>query len=383
MENGEKQEIYLPQFVADILTHHGGLVENGEQGLLEFVLPPAMAATLKIAEHGRLNFTYADIAGEAIDASYDSDLFTNIAHFFQEKGKWATATFPPYEPGTEKIVKTLRERLSLTNAVVSVGNIESGDIFYLLVYFKYAAFSDERQEGIVGVLLQEKSLSTAEIQGNGQEILEKLSQGEVIPPCTGDDMGRDISIACKVAEGMVQQRTEDLVKSLERRLNRDVKRVCEYYETLKQEARKSLEKKAIAESKRGSLTENLEQQIGDKLHAIGSEQEWKIRDLISQYALQVEIQPLAAVRIKTSSLIFHMAIKRRLSTRKFALSYNPLLHQLDRLPCEACFCPDGNSYYVCDEQLHIVCSNCLARCPHCQKQFCRACHPSGCSKCGK
>lgn len=160
-----------------------------------------------------------------------------------------------------------------------------------------------------------------------------------------------------------------------KRLNRDIKRVFEYYETIKIETQKVMEKRALT-------GEHPSEKQGEKVNAIETEKRWKIQDLISKYALNIRVEPVAAILIETQSPVFWLEIKRRLSSRLFPLTYNPLLRKLDPLPCESCFYPRGG-YFICDEKLHITCSACFKKCPQCGKPFCSACHKHGCPRCSK
>jgi hypothetical protein len=118
------------------------------------------------------------------------------------------------------------------------------------------------------------------------------------------------------------------------------------------------------------------------LDAVEGEKRWKIQDLVSKYALNVRIEPVCIIDIETESLLFWLEIKRRLSSRAFPLTYNPLLKKVDSLPCEGCFYPRG-TYYICDEKLHILCATCFRKCPDCGRQYCSVCHPKGCPRCSK
>ncbi len=84
----------------------------------------------------------------------------------------------------------------------------------------------------------------------------------------------------------------------------------------------------------------------------------------------------AVYNILSASLLdsIHFSIiKRRLASRQFPVTYNPLTRHLDPLPCESCFHPKG-AFYICDDRLHIVCAGCFRTCPDCSKQYCHACN---------
>jgi hypothetical protein len=118
------------------------------------------------------------------------------------------------------------------------------------------------------------------------------------------------------------------------------------------------------------------------MEAIEAEKNWKVQDLVSKYALTVRLEPLCGLILETQAPIFWIEIKRRLSSRAFPLGYNPILKRLDPLPCEACFNPRGGTF-VCDDQLHLLCSHCFKKCPECGRPYCSVCSKGGCPRCGK
>lgn len=80
-------------------------------------------------------------------------------------------------------------------------------------------------------------------------------------------------------------------------------------------------------------------------------------------------------------LFFWAEIRRCLSSRLFSLTYNPMFKNTDLLPSSVCFYLRGG-YYICDEKLHIICSNCLKTCIRCGKSYCSICQISGFLRCG-
>jgi len=74
-------------------------------------------------------------------------------------------------------------------------------------------------------------------------------------------------------------------------------------------------------------------------------------------------------------------VRRRKGERTIALDWNPLARRLEPPVCEATFGLE-RPRLVCDDALHLVVPAGLAPCTGCGRPFCRACHPSGCPKCG-
>ena len=248
---------------------------------------------------------------------------------------------------------------------------EEKPISYLLGYSKYCARSDDRQEGIVGCLINELNLA---VQKTTSEILDFIGieaedpRGQV----KQENSERILKAIWRAQLKIVREALADFLISMERRMNRDIRRVHDYYQTLIYEQHQAMAKKAAAQ-------EDYERAEG-KMSAIERELKGKIQDLVGKFSVDVQLEPISFIRIETISPIFWLSVKRRKEARQFPLTYNPVVRSLDPLPCEACFYP-RKGYFVCDDRLHILCRECFAPCARCDKMFCRACHPKGCPKC--
>ena len=408
----------LPEVIADILTHNDSIVEHNEDGTLEVIAPAYVSNILNIPEFARLCFSYDETSDESINASYESDFFISTAKLVASKGKLSIARDNSSIPNVEKLSKTISEKITFYNATFRLDKTEPKNVSYLLCYFKYVALSDERQEGVMSILINEQNLSTVSFQHDIKELNEVTEELKDIERYELKKVFQSAYTACAC---MARENLKDFINSLERRLNRDIKRVYEYYETLKDETKKAIKKKALtsksdnllkeiqdnnynepnnmqtAEKMEQSLAERdklIEKQILDrtikgdgmdkllnKLDAIETERKWKVQDLIAKYALNIQIEPVSAIRIETQSILSWINIKRRLSSRLFPVYFNPIIRQIDALPCESCFRPQ-KPYYICDNKLHIICTNCFVVCNNCKKQYCKACYDM-CPKCRK
>lgn len=366
----------LQEVIAGILTYSGAVVEKRAGGEMEVVVPPEVSQALRIPEYATLAFTFDGAQSDAVYASYDSDLFASIKNLLGNKGAVAFASVEHYIPKMEKAAAQIVGRSFFENATFRPDFTETSDITYLLVFFRYTALSDEKHEGIVPVLMNCMNRSVTPIHEDASGVLEALKDN-IEPNTGGSILAEMVRPAYAAASGTVRERMEDFIKASERRLNRDVKRVYEYYETLKGEAKRTIERKTAAEGGADGA-----ERLAGKMEAIEGERKWKIHDLISKYALNIRIEPVSLIVIETGGAIFWINIKRRLSSRRFPVTYNPITRHFDPLPCESCFHPNGG-YHVCDDKLHIVCSRCMKPCLHCGKEYCRACHKDRCPRCGK
>lgn len=372
----------LSDTIADVLSYHGAVVDKTSEEYLDVVFPSDLAPVLGVPEYARLSFSYGGICEQAIPASYDSEFFVALEKLFAGKGKFAMARFEPPLPKIEKTARLVEERITLNNAVFRMDRTETVAISYLLVCLKYTALSDEKHEGIVPVLANGMNLSTIPFENGIADLMDNLqepvasgdSTEERSPLEPGSDRMAGVFRSALIAgSAMVKERQQEFMKSLERRLNRDAKRITDYYQALKGEIERKMER-------RRSEVEIQTNKLLDKLNAVETERKWKIQDLIAKYGLNIQIEPIAAIAIKTQALVFWITIKRRLASRNFPVTYNTIAGGFDPLPCESCFYP-REGHYLCDDKLHIICGVCFAACPCCGKQYCRTCHKNACPKC--
>lgn len=368
----------LPELVADLLEARGAAVEQAAEGGLGVIAPPELAQLLGVPEYCRLSFAGEAEGGEAIHASYDSDYFRSLERLLPLAGWRGNVKFERPAVRPERIAETLAERLPLVNATARLERMEVRPLCYFLIYFRYAALSDDRQEGMFSLLVNGLNASISLLE----DPLENMSPwfvplGEPVEETTAAELIKILGWANRAAAGVVQERLSGFIQSAERRLNRDVKRVYEYYEDLKAEIERRIARKLTpgegrAESPGDAAAEEMAA-LSKKREAVTAECQWKIQDLSYKYALTIQNNPLCVLRIQTTAPVFFLKIKRRLSSRIFPASYNPLLKQLDPLPCESCCHPSG-AYHICDDQLHIICDRCNAATSRSGKGLCPLCN---------
>ncbi len=116
---------------------------------------------------------------------------------------------------------------------------------------------------------------------NDERELEKIERCEI---------KKVFQSAYSACSCMVKEKLKYFINSLERRLNRDIRRVYEYYATLKDESTNAIKKKALAGSDDSidkliedrNLKCNGVDKLFNKLDAIEAEQKWKVNDLVAK-----------------------------------------------------------------------------------------------------
>ncbi|MEK6557627.1 MAG: hypothetical protein AABZ14_04935 [Candidatus Margulisiibacteriota bacterium] len=248
-----------------------------------------------------------------------------------------------------KLSKALPSSIRFSNATFKDDEIRIETVHYAVVSFNYTAFSDDKIEGIITVLVNSLNGSVTRISKDQLTLCGQLSD---VSDVNGYDhltkSGRDaIPIAIQAVQPMIKEDLCSFIASAQRRLNRDIARICEYYTMLSQEVKNKI----------NADTGGVEQGQA-RLKAIDVEQTWKITDMRAKYALNVETMLLNIIVIETKSVVHWLTIKRRMATRRYPLVYNPILRHYDPLTCSSCY-KTGGTVFVCDEKLHLVCGECF------------------------
>jgi hypothetical protein len=373
----------LKSFLTYLLTRHGALVETTSDSTLDVLLPPELAQGLGVGELERFVIPEGALA-QAVPAAplataapaarlvtYQSELLEGLGRLCIGPGTVSAAALAePLPMKTLDVEHDIARALALQNAVLRAHRQEPATVSYLLCHFRYAALSDERHEGMVALAVNEHTMQA--VTGLA-ELVPDLSLSPALPLAVQHtDVACVYTRACQAAQSCIQDGLVDFVKSMNRRLNRDVQRVTEYYGAMAQEITARLHKKRLA------TDEQAREQ--SRLRATESELERKIHDLEAKYALTVRVELVGALRLFVPVVLVSLTVMRRKWTVPLTVAWNPLLRELERVTCVGCFRP-SKAIFICDEQRHTVCPICFAACPTCQHPCCRACVPHGCRRC--
>jgi hypothetical protein len=364
-------------FAALLLEHEGALVEPLEPQGLEAMLPDNLKRTIGAPEFLRLGFA-AELPAGAERASLESDWLEKFERLLDERGrrlKFAASAAAPPLGHVERIVE---RNVVLQNAVYRLSRVEQAWTRYLIFIFRYTAISDEKREGIIrfGINLINGSaidpmvdqlLATA-MDENATETVTKPAVSQLPADWTAERLKKAITRAAPVR---VRAQLSQFINGMQRRLDRDLERLHEYFGGLREESWRKLKRQ-----KGDAARERL------RIEAAEREYQSKVADLKQKYDLRVNVEPVQTLELISQVQRVTLAIKRRKGERKLALDWNPIARQLDPPPCEWSLVADG-SRVICDDQLHIVSPAGYAPCPQCCKEYCRVCSPRRCPKCGR
>jgi len=140
----------------------------------------------------------------------------------------------------------------------------------------------------------------------------------------------------------------EFVRRVEQRLERDRKRLQDYYRALSREA---------DGSKRRSAAPSSPDEIAAKKRAVDVELRRKLAELNENYALRAVIRAVVLARVRLPVLIVPIAIQRKQAFRDYRLYWNSLVRKFEPLSCSRCRRPTFSATFT-NETVDLFCSTC-------------------------
>ena len=377
----------LRDFVADFMESESAAVAPVEPDGLDVLAPGPVRAALGLPELARLGFG-PQLPFGAVPVGLEGDWLDRFASLLGERGRLAQRECvvgdPARPPGDAQ--RLIDRAMPLANAVWRLHGANPAWTHCLLLAFRFVAVSDERREGLIWIGFN---------QGTGavldDEIVNRLRallacDGDWRAPDPGDrhaageswDGARLAARAGPLAEHVVRRDLEPFLRAMRRRLDRDCTRVHEYHDDLRRAAlarlaapRSALSDKAEADKRREAL----------RVAAIEREYAAKLEDLRHNYALRVSVEWVQGLVLVAPVVRHQVLIKRRKGERILALDWHAAVRMMETPACDFGLGIE-RTRVVCDDRLHLTEPAGQAPCPSCRKDWCRACSPDGCPRCG-
>ena len=355
--------------VAEVLELSGAVVEKNCE-YLEALVPDEAAKILHTPEVVKLYFNPERPQRDGELVSFQSDFVDRLFALMNGTGCYAHLSLQDlYLKQSTK--NAAEQRFAALNGLGRALDAVERRLSYLLFNFKYTAVSDEKKEGLVTAVINEHTLAEVSEMAAYLEwaaAAEKSYHADLpAQPFAGV-----YQAACRSVEAVIRRELADFSKSLNRRLQRDVARLIDYYENLIIEIRRKITRRNLE----GKEREDEESRI----RATETELQRKIVDQREKYALKIGVEPINLLRIFMPVMAVNFEVRFRKAAREIPLVWNPLTKDFEARNCQGC-ATGLYHFYVCEENLHIVCADCF-KCAGCGKNICRACHSKQCPKCG-
>ena len=348
-------------FASDALALGGALVERDARGVLA-LLPMDLAGDLGMPEELRLVGSGGVVGPGAVAVDFGSPLLERLVELAQARAVAATARFEG-EPPRPAHARSLAERFVVRNGVHEVVEITTGKTAYACVWIRWTAESDDRDEGLVRVVLSERDGSEPDplLCASMDPMAATSLAACALPPASAESADRLARKIVTRARALVRSTVARSVQAAERRYLRDHDRVARYFEDLACEARTAARRRKV-----DSVA------LSAKLEHFAAERDAKLAELAQRFSVRVTCQPAACLRVEAAAVLVRVRIRRRKAERELLLCLPAGAPSLDRPACEGCGAGTA-APAVCDEQVHLLCPQCAPSaqgriaCPACRK----------------
>ncbi|MGM0454326.1 MAG: hypothetical protein ACQERN_14300 [Thermodesulfobacteriota bacterium] len=337
------------EFARRFLQYHDAAVEN-DNAAIEALVPEPLRTLLDVPEHIRISED-----GENAEDRDNHYTVTYGAPVLERMIGQTLDTIPITGCRLEfdyikngGFDRLLEDQLTFYGAAAAIETVAEVTAEYILVSCRYTAQSDEQKEG----------LSTMVFNANTGGLVPAMaepfdtSRFRTVFTRPDTDIKRKILPLAEpieqTARGLLEDRLASFRANMNRRFQRDIANLEEYYSSLEAEMKKSLEKPGLSESARSDRQA--------KIDAIPDELASKKEDLLKKYSIRVRLQPAAAIHIRTPAKKVACRLSIGKQHRQFFLTYNPATRAIDPPPCTICRRPISHIHF--NGRLDAVCYGC-------------------------
>lgn len=327
----------LRGFATELLEHNGALLEwppHAETGLA--ILPDAAAAILECPPT------------TAIAASGDAGLAVNLTSPFLEH---AEKLFPLQASSLALKIDSLYLKKSamdepvarafaFPNARVKVVAALADRVEYQYWHFAALIESDERWEDVVAVVLNGRTQSPVDLP-------DPLTNYDA-HPAPLDNAPCNIAAAARAAGHTITRKAAPFVRQLEARMDRDLKRLRDYYHALLTDASPARSRDANPDL----------EDLKARKTAVNLELQRKTAELRQRYMLRPSLRLIALVRLEMPALAVTLNVQRRDGQQTIVVYWNALTKTLEPLACQTCGAAIYSIHFTADFSIH--CATCAA-----------------------
>jgi len=312
----------LRRFTEDLLVRRGALVDwpassNGDGGVA--VVPEDVAEVLGCGEDVSL---CSRPDGEGLAVNLATDFLERVVPLVEAEPNTCPVRIESLYLKQSDMARPVADSFTWHNAKVDVRVSQPTRVEYHTWFFHAALSSEDRWEDVVALTLN--SQSGAEIQipdpldWGGAETGGLSSEGKVTT----------FRKAALGALAQIDRRSIEFVARMESRLERDKRRLREFYGALVDEERRKRERSRGA----GESPEDFEA----KKRAVNLELRRKLAEMEERYAIHVELAPLCLIRTDLPALAVRCEVLRKKAARIHTLYWNSLTKSLEPICCSRC-----------------------------------------------
>jgi hypothetical protein len=346
---GASTQNELQEFAASLFEQCGGMVEwDDAADVGTALLPENVADLLGVSESVRLA---TQQRSGALCVNLASD-FLDLAQKTLDSLVARVGTFHVPDLYLKKgdLQSIVDRTFTWHNARVRMRGAEPEFVAYHAWWFFASLKSEDVWEGQLNITINSAS-------GAAVDLPNLLNLWE-LEPCQEPDLVRPeetFDIALKSAQSRLLDEAAGFIARMESRLERDRKRLRDYYGALSREA---------GSTKRRGTEPPSKEEINAGKRAVGLELERKLLELTERYQIEASLEPIVLACVGMNALAIEILVQRKRAERRLHLYWNPLTKQLESLACTHC----GRGTYsvaFADEDASPLCVECHAsKTPH-------------------
>jgi len=185
------------------------------------------------------------------------------------------------------------------------------------------------------------------------ELPDVFQEPDVRGQSPAEPLGEPVTYAAAIAAGKrrLVRESAEFVRRIEQRLDRDRKRLQDYYRALSREA---------DGSKRRAATPPSADEIAARKRAVDLELRRKLTEISENYALRAVLRPVAVARVQLPALVIPVTIQRKQAIRQYRLYWNSLVKRLEPMACCRCHSPTFSATFT-NETVDWLCTACAEK----------------------
>ena len=325
----------------------GGVAEWTKDRSLEVLLPPKIASALKVGE--LVTFTTSADANNSSSyfVTYNSDILLRFEGLLSKSGYVASygIKYDSYlkQSGFEKLVT---ETLCPQNGLIRVQNAAPAITPYVLFNVDYTAEASDKRLGMVSFWLNGITGVTGVDLGNALLWTVDRRSSPSIEETQTINYEKLLQIGMQHSEQLIERELIPWRRKNTRQLQRDEKRITEYYEDIVGKIKGRIKKRKLE-------GEELEREK-NRVSATKLELKRKLIDLHERSRMEVTAQLHSALIVWLQTVHINCQLIRKKQKRDVVAVWNPYHKQIEPLRCEQSNRP-VTSFYLSDESAGIIC----------------------------
>ena len=292
--------------------------------------------------------TSADTNGSSsYFVTYNSEIWSRFEGLLDNSGYVASygIKYDGYlkQSGFEKLVT---ETLCPLNGLIRVQDAVPAITPYVLFNVNYTASSSEKRLGMVSFWVNGITGVTGVDLGDALLWTVDRIASESIEERTALDYSQLLQIGTQHSQQLIERELIPWRQKNQRQLQRDEKRITEYYEDIIKEIKGKIKKRSLeGEEKERELA---------RVNATRLELKRKIKDLHERSRIEVTAQLHSALIVWLQTVHINCQLIRKKQKRDIVAVWNPYHKIVEPLRCEQSNNP-VTSFYLSDESAQIIC----------------------------